>query len=213
MRKFLEKIRMPEHGDSLKKQVLITCVIMLAGAVIGVLQKWMDGTPDNMFPTWMQELGIVTYFGRLAVWVLLATIISVYSKTPLRASVNTFVFLLSMVAGYYIYCNFVLGFLPVSYMMIWIIIAFASFFAAYVCWYAKGHGIVAIIISSGIIGVLLAQAFSFTHGLYVFDYMEIITWIAGVIVLYRKSKKEFVIELLLSVVVAVIYQLFIPYWG
>ena len=98
-------------------------------------------------------------------------------------------------------------------MMIWIIIAFASFFAAYVCWYAKGQGIVAIIISSGIMGVLLAQAFSLTHGFYVFDYMEIITWIAGVIVLYRKSKKEFAIELLLSVVVAVIYQLFIPYWG
>ena len=186
---------------------------MLAGAAIGVLQKWMDGMPDNLFPTWMQELGVVTYFGRLAVWILLAAIISVYSKTPLRASVNTFVFLLSMVAGYYIYCNFVLGFLPVSYMMIWIIIAFASFFAAYVCWYAKGQGIVAIIISSGIIGVLLAQAFSLTHGFYVFDYMEIITWIAGVIVLYRKPKKEFAIELLLSVVVAVIYQLFIPYWG
>ena len=50
-------------------------------------------------------------------------------------------------------------------------------------------------------------------GFYVFDYMEIITWIAGVIVLYRKSKKEFAIEFLLSVVVAVIYQLFIPYWG
>lgn len=40
---------------------------------------------------------------------------------------------LSMLAGYYLYCNYVLGFLPKAYMMMWVVIAFASFFMAYIC--------------------------------------------------------------------------------
>ena len=117
-----------------------------------------------------------------------------------------------MLAGYYLYCNYVLGFLPKAYMMMWVMISFATFFIAYICWYAKGEGVIAIIISSAIIGVLFAQAFSLTQGFYVYHLMEVVTWFIGVIILYRKPK-EFVIELGLSVPVALIYQLVIPYWG
>ncbi len=160
----------------------------------------------------MQQLDIRNYFGHLAIWILLATVISVYSKSPLRASINIFLFFISMLAGYYLYSNYVLGFFPKTYMMIWVVISFASFFMAYICWYAKGEGILAIIISSAIIGVLFAQAFSITQGFYVYHLMEIITWVFGVVILYRKPK-EFAIEVGLSVVIAFIYQLLIPYWG
>ena len=69
-----------------------------------------------------------------------------------------------------------------------------------------------MIISGGIIGVLFAQAFSLTQGFYVYNRMEVIVWIIGVIILRRKPK-EFVAELALSVVVAFLYQLVIPHWG
>ena len=71
---------------------------------------------------------------------------------------------------------------------------------------------ISIIISSAIIGVLFAQAFSLTQGFYVYNIMEIITWMIGVVILYRKPK-EFVIELGFSFVIAVVYQLAIPHWG
>lgn len=180
---FIEKIRKPRKNVPLKRQVAITLGIILLGFVLGVLQKWMDGTGSSAVPTILQQLDIGNYFGRLAIWILLATIISVYSESPLRAAINTFFFFISMLAGYYLYCNYILGFLPRTYMMMWIVIAFASFFLAYVCWYAKGEGIIAIFISSIITGVLLAQAFNLniTQGFYVYHYLEVLTWIIGVL--------------------------------
>ena len=212
MKSFLDNIRAPKKGVSLKIQITGTIGIMLFGFALGVLQKWIDGSPDNLLPQLMQQLDIRNHFGRLAIWILLATVISIYSNSPLRASINTFFFFVSMLAGYYLYCNYILGFLPRAYMMIWVVMSFASIFIAYICWYAKGEGMISIIISSAIIGVLFAQAFSLTRGFYVYHITEILTWIIGVMILYRKPK-EFAIELGLSVVIAFIYQSVLPHWG
>lgn len=211
---FLEQVRKPQDNISFTKQIAATGGIILLGFVLGVLQKRLDGAPDNAFLLVMQQFDAGNYFGRLAIWILLATIISVYAKSPLRASINTFFFFVSMLAGYYLYCNYILGFLPKAYMMMWIVIAFASFFLAYICWYAKGEGFIAIIISSVIIGVLLAQAFNlnFTQGFYMYHFLEVFTWLIGVILLRRKPK-EYAIEIGLSVVIAFVYQLVMPHWG
>lgn len=214
MKSFLEKIRKPRTDIPLNKQIAETIGIILFGFVLGVLQKWIDGTATNALPVVMQQLDIGNYFGRLAIWILLATIISVYAKSPLRAAINTFFLFISMLAGYYLYCNYILGFLPKTYMMIWIVISFATFFMAYICWYAKGEGIIAIFISSMIMGVLLAQAFhlSITQGFYMYHFLEVLTWIMSVILLRRKPK-EYAMEIGLSVVIAFVYQLIMPYWG
>lgn len=211
---FFENIRKPRKNISLNKQIAITLGIILLGVLLGVLQKWIDGTGLSTLPAILQQLDIGNYFGRLAIWILLATIISVYSESPLRAAINTFFFFISMLAGYYFYCNYILGFLPRTYMMMWIVIAFVSFFMAYICWYAKGEGIIAILISSVIMGVLLAQAFNlnFTQGFYMYHFLEVITWLIGVILLRRKPK-EYAIEIGLSVMIAFIYQLVMPHWG
>ena len=166
---YFEQIRKPSKNISFNKKIVITLGIILLGFFLGVLQKWIDGTGGSNLPLILQQLDIGNYFGRLAIWILLGTIISVYSESPLRAAINTFIFFISMLAGYYLYCNFVLGFLPRNYMMMWIVITFVSFFVAYICWYAKGEGIIALSISSIIIGVLLAQAFNLNiiQGIYI----------------------------------------------
>jgi len=213
MKVFLEKIRIPQKGVT-SKYILATVGFMLFGFALGVFQKWIDGTASNYFPMIFQQLNVVNYFDRLSIWILLGTIISVYSKSPLRASINTFSFLISMLMGYYLYCNYVLDFLPKTYMMIWVVIACVSFFMAYMCWYAKGKGVFANVLSGTIIGVLFAQAFNLNplQGFYMYDLMEVITWIIGVLILYRKPK-EFVLELGVSVIVAFIFQLIVPHWG
>ena len=209
-----KQIRKPNKNVSLNRQIVITLGIILLGFFLGVLQKWIDGTGGSNLPLILQQLDIGNYFGRLAIWILLGTIISVYSESPLRAAINTFIFFISMLAGYYLYCNYILGFLPKTYMIMWIVIAFASFFMAYICWYAKGEGIIATFISSIIMGVLLAQAFNlnFTQGFYMYHFLEVITWLIGIILLRRKPK-EYGIEIGLSVVIAFIYQLIMPHWG
>ena len=196
----------------MRSKILISTGIVIIGLALGVFQKWLDTVAINELPGFMQTWDPVNYFGRLAIWILIATVISVFSKTPFRAAVNTFLFFISMVAGYYIYCQTVLGFLPVSYMMIWVVISFISFFLAFVCWYAKGKGIIPIIISGVILGTLLAQAFILTQGIYVTHWPEVITWVIGMTVLLRKPK-EFAIEFVISIVAAVLYQLVIPYYG
>ena len=97
-------------------------------------------------------------------------------------------------------------------MMIWIVLSFVSPLIAYICWYAKGKGIAAIAISAVILGVIFSQAFLITQGFYVTHILEVLTWIGALIVLRRKPK-EFAIEAGASLVVAFVYQLFIPYWG
>ena len=211
---FFDKIRKPRKNIPLNRQLVITLGIILFGFVLGVLQKWIDGTGSSTLPVILQHLDIGNYFGRLAIWILLGTIISMYSESPMRAAINTFIFFISLLAGYYLYCNYILGFLPRTYMMMWIVIAFASIFMAYICWYAKGEGFIAIFISSMIIGVLLAQAFNLniTQGFYMYHFLEVITWIIGVILLRRKPK-EYAIEIGLSLVIALVYQLTMPHWG
>ena len=214
IKRYLEQIRKPSKKLSYKRQIVITLGLILLGFLLGTLQKWIDGTGGSNLPLILQQLDIGNYFGRLAIWILLGSIISVYSESPVRAGINTFVFFISMLAGYYLYCNFVLGFLPRAYVMMWLLVAFASFFMAYFCWYAKGEGIIAILISSVIIGVLLAQAInlSITQGVYVYHSLEVVTWLIGVILL-RRTLKEYTIEIVLSVVIAFAYQLVMPHWG
>jgi len=212
MKSHLKKIRVSDRSVSMSTQILVSIGIIIGRFMLGLLQKWIDGSSNDILPVILQQLDIRNYFGRLAIWILLATIISVYAKTPFRASINTFLFFISMLAGYYLYCNYVLGFLPRTYMMIWMLISFASFFMAYICWYAKGEGIISIIISSVIIGVLFSQAFLITQGFYVTHLMEVVTWGIGIIILYRKPK-QLAIELALSIVVAFVYQSVIPYFG
>lgn len=199
---------------SFKRQIIITLGVITLGFLLGILQKWIDGTGGSNLPLILQQLDIGNYFGRLAIWILLGTIISVYFESPLRGAINTFIFFISMLAGYYLYCNYVLGFLPRTYMMMWMVIAFASFFMAYICWYAKGNGTIAVIISSVIIGILFAQAFNLniTQGFYLYHSLEVLTWLIGVILLRRKPK-EYAIEIILSLVIAYIYQLVMPHWG
>ena len=211
---YFEQIRKPSKKLSYKSQIVITLGVILLGFLLGTLQKWIDGTGGSNLPLILQQLDIGNYFGRLAIWILLGSIISVYSESPVRAGINTFVFFISMLAGYYLYCNFVLGFLPRAYMMMWLLFAFASFFMAYFCWYAKGEGIIAILISSVIIGVLLAQTINLniTQGFYVYHSLEVVTWLIGVILL-RRTLKEYTIEIVLSVVIAFVYQLVMPHWG
>ena len=211
---YFEQIRKQSKNVSHSSQVVSTLGIVLFGFLLGVLQKWIDGNGGSNLPLILQQLDIGNYFGRLAIWILLGTIISVHAESPLRAAFNTFIFFMSMLAGYYLYCNYVLGFLPRSYMMMWIVIAFASFFMAYFCWYAKGKGFIAIIISSVIIGVLLAQAFNLriSQGFYVYHSLEVVTWLIGVILLRRKTP-EYTIEIGLSIVIAFVYQLLMPHWG
>ena len=212
MKKFLACVRKPDTEVSLWVKILVSAAVIILGALLGVFQKWLDGQAFNELPILFQMLDLTNFFGRFAIWILLATVIAVSASSPVRASINTFLFFISMVAGYYIYCWFVLGFFPGAYAMIWVAMAFASIFLAFICWYAKGNGPIAIIISALILGTVSAQTFLITQGFFIPHMTEVIVWAVTLFVLRRKPK-EFAIVFILSIGITYVYQLFIPYWG
>ena len=186
---FLNEIRSPIK-ISLSRKFLYSTLLLIAGVILGVISKVLDTTPSNYLPYFLQVLDLRNFFSSMGIWLFLAVVISVYSKTPIRSAINVFLFFVGMVSSYYLYTVLVAGFFPKSYMMIWIFMTCISPFLAFVCWYAKGKGIIAIAISSIIFMFISRQAFSF--GFWHFDIrhsLEFILWIATIFVLYQSPKQ------------------------
>jgi hypothetical protein len=150
MKDFMNEIRRPIYISQSRK-FLYSTLIFIAGVILGVISKLLDETASNVLPYFLETLDLRNFFSRIGVWIFLAVLISVYSKSPIRSAVNVFLFFVGMVGSYYLYTVMIAGFFPKSYMMIWVVMAVISPFIAFVCWYTKGQGIIAISISSIII--------------------------------------------------------------
>lgn len=116
-----------------------------------------------------------------------------------------------MVASYYIYGNFVAGFFPKNYAMIWIGFTIISPILAFMCWYAKGKGVIAFILSAGIISVLMNTAFA--YGIF---YISIRSWlnvamlILGIVILNR-TLKETIMMIGVGAILAILLETIIPF--
>lgn len=98
--------------DKKKKEYLL---LLLSGLILGIAMQ--------LFPHFKGQWGknIITYMATdLGSWAVISILIATYSKTPLQSGLKCFVFMISMVVGYYminpisIYRNvrwFVLAFL------------------------------------------------------------------------------------------------------
>ena len=209
----LRKIRKTEKQLSLARKIITTVLIFLFGAGMGLLAKYVDTMAFNELPGFLQAIDIVNFLGRFAIWIFIAVCISVYSNSWLRAALNTFLFFVGMVGCYYLYSAFVAGFFPRSYAMIWIAITCISPFLAVICWYAKGNGWIAVALSAVILGVLFSQAVLLFQGIRITFVPEVVVWLASVFVLRRKKRLEFAVMIGGMLAVAVLYQLFIPFYG
>jgi hypothetical protein len=185
MREMLNKIREPE-GISSSKKIGYTTLFCILGMVMGIISKILDTSAINELPYVLQVLDLGNFLSRLGVWLFFGVMISVYSKSPMRAALNVLMFFAGMVGSYYYYTVAVAGFFPKSYMMIWVALTILSPVLAFVCWYAKGKGLVPIILSSAIFMFMTSQTFVF--GFWYFDLthpLELLIWIATILVLYQ----------------------------
>lgn len=210
MKDFFNKIRTPDKTLKTSKKIINTILITLLGIVLGIFSKWLDNLSINDAIWWQHILGIVdlrnvfSYFG---IWIFLAITISVFSKTPLRASLNVFLFFVGMTVSYHLYTIMFSGFNPKSYMMIWYGITTITPILAFICWYAKGDNKISIMISSVILAVMLIESFSV--GLWYFYFKSVIDtllFLGTMIVLYIKPKNS-IYSLLFAIVLTLIYSL------
>lgn len=211
MKERLNKIREKEKNISLKRKIINTSLILFLGIILGLFSKWIDSS------TLESKIGILSFldyfdlgnrFSELGIWLFLAIIISIYSESSLRASLNVFLFFLGMTVSYHLYTVLVLGFNPVSYMKIWYTLTILSPILAFITWYSKGKNIISIIISSIILTCMFILSFSF--GLWYFDtksLFDTLIFIGTIIVLYEKPMNTFY-SLITAVILSYILKMF-----
>ena len=211
---FLDKIRVPQKAIAIKRQVIVTIAILLLGICVGTFSKYLDYRQGSL-PALLQviddALDFHNFLGGFAPWIVIAVCMSVFSPTPVRASINVFSFFLGFVASYYLYGHFVAGFFPKSYALIWIAFTIVSPFMAFLSWYAKGTGPVALILSAGILAVLLNTVFA--YGMFYIDissWLNLMMFLVGVFVL-RRSGRETVVLLFMAIVFSVVMETVIPF--
>ena len=215
MKKFLNDIRRVENPISGNRKIINTIAILFLGIALGTFSKFLDFRQAELPSVLMAidgALDVHNFLGRFAIWVLIALCISIYSNSAIRASVNVFVFFAGMVVSYYLYSNYVAGFFPRSYAMIWVGFTMISPFLAFVCWYAKGKSRPAFMLSVLILAVLFNMTFVYGWGYFeARSVLELIVFIIGLTVLRRDTLKSSVLMGTISIVLAVLLDMVIPF--
>ena len=215
MKKFLNDIRSAENPISGNRKIINTIAVLFLGIALGTFSKFLDFRQAELPSVLMAidaALDVHNFLGRFAIWVLIALCISIYSNSAIRASINVFVFFVGMVASYYLYSNYIAGFFPRSYAMIWFGFTAVSPLLAFVCWYAKGKSRPAFMLSVLILAVLFNMTFVYGWGYFeARSVLELIVFIIGLTVLRRDTLKSSVLMGTISIVLAVLLDMVIPF--
>ncbi|OZM56320.1 hypothetical protein CIB95_12965 [Lottiidibacillus patelloidae] len=97
---------------SLSRKFLYSTLLFISGVTLGIISKVLDETASNLLPYFLEVLDLRNFFSRMGVWIFLAVLISVYSKSPVRSAINVFLFFVGMVGSYYFYTIMIAGFFP-----------------------------------------------------------------------------------------------------
>jgi hypothetical protein len=144
----LNKIRELKRDSQINKKIAHSIEILIAGLTLGVSIK--------LFDIYTNHLGNI--FSEISVWILLGTVIAVFSSTPKRAGINVFLFCIGMLVTYYLTAELTGSVYSWAFIYGWSVFSLCSPLFAYITWYAKGHGWVAKLLSTGIIFIMLTAS-------------------------------------------------------
>ena len=210
MKRILNNTEKKQKEMGLKNKIINSILILLLGITLGIISKWLDNLSINNAIWWtniIDYLDLRNFFSNISIWLFLSLLISVKSATPLRAAVNTFLFLAGMCISYHIYTIIYSGFNPKSYMLFWYGITIFSPILAYLTWHVKDENKLSIILSSLILFVMSSNCFS--TGIWYFDFKGILyalVFILSCITLY-KNKTNLAISIVIGIFLSFIIRL------
>ena len=215
MKKLLNDIRNPENSISNNRKIINTIALFFLGIALGAFSKYLDFRQAELPSVLMainEALDLSNFLGRFAIWGLIALCISVFSNSATRASINIFVFFVGMVASYYLYSNYIAGFFPRNYAMIWFGFTAVSPLLAFVCWHAKGKSKPAFILSALILAILFNMCFVYGFGYFsARSLLEVIVFVIGFIVLRRDTLRSSALMGAISIVLALLFNIVVPF--
>lgn len=143
----------------MRKRLLNPLTMLILGLCAGIFSRLLD--------IYTQNLGEI--FSQMAVWILLGTLISIYSSTPKRAAANTLSFCLGMLIGYYAVAALTHGVYGRSFIIGWTAFALCSPVLAYLTWMTRQRGIFPQIIRIGIVAVSVLSSVLLFDGFRIYD--------------------------------------------
>ena len=158
----------------MRKYILNPISMFLLGLILGVISRLLD--------IYTQNLGNV--FSQMAIWILIGTIISIYSKTKKKAMLNIFPFCIGMLITYYFVAFITKGVYSDTFIIGWTLFAFCSPIFAYFTWMTKEKGIFSKIISIGIVLISTLSSIVLFDRLRIYDFI-----IDGILIYYLFFKK------------------------
>lgn len=120
-------------------------LVLLLGMALGVAAKWLDFHSD----LWG------TLFSGISVWVLLASVVALYSQTPRRAALHAALLLGGMVAAYYASAEAMGGVWSQTFLVGWGLAALASPIPGYLVWFARERSVRGAVLRIGVLGFQL----------------------------------------------------------
>lgn len=141
------------------KKILNPISMFVIGLLLGIISRLLD--------IYSQNLGNI--FSQMAIWILMGTLISIYSKTKKQAIINIFPFCIGMLITYYFVAFVTKGVYSNVFIIGWTIFAFCTPIFAYFAWMTKEKGIFPKIISIGIILISILSSIILFDRLRVYD--------------------------------------------
>ena len=141
------------------KSIIDPILLFIFGAVLGVVSKLLDIHTSN--------LGDI--FSQMSIWILLGTLIAIFSKTKGKAALNVFVFCIGMLITYYITAELTNSVYGMTFIYGWAAFSVCSPVFAILTWMTKEKGVLGKIISFGILVVTLTVSMVVFDGPRVYD--------------------------------------------
>ena len=161
-------------GKRMSSRIMNPFSMLCFGLAIGAAARLLD-----IFTTNLGEV-----FSQMAVWILMGTLISIYSRTAKHAMVNVLAFCLGMLVTYYFAAALSHGVYSMEFIIGWTVFALCSPVMAYFAWLTKERGIFAKIVGVGIVAVSILSSILLFDRLRIYDFL-----IDGILIYFLFFKK------------------------